>query len=136
MRLLHKQSILENKIIKTFDVMTMAGLLITLVLIFMFQTNNIFQHPLAIVLICAPIIIQVLITFSIAYLLNYCLCVDQKVAGPSSTIAGSNFFELALAVAIALFGTSSLEALAVMVGIIVEVPLMLILVKIVNKTKH
>jgi ACR3 family arsenite transporter len=106
-----------------------------LVLLFAFQGDAILAQPLVIVLLAVPILIQVLLNSSIAYLLNRRLGVAHCVAGPSALIGASNFFELAVAVAISLFGLESGAALATVVGVLIEVPLMLLVVRAVNASR-
>lgn len=115
---------------------TVAGLLLTLILIFSFQGNVILENPLHIVLIAVPLIIQTFLIFFIAYLASKALKLPHNIAAPAGMIGASNFFELAVAVAIALFGAHSPVALATIVGVLTEVPVMLILVKIANNTKR
>lgn len=119
-----------------FKHVTIVGLLLTLVLIFAFQSQVIIDNPLHIVLISVPLIIQTFVIFFIAYFAARKLRLSYDVAAPAGMIGASNFFELAVAVAIALFGAQSPVALATTVGIIVEVPVMLALVSIANRTKH
>ncbi len=126
----------ENQFIPKFSNITIIGLLLTLTLIFSFQGDVILQNPLHIILIAVPLIIQTFLIFFIAYIASKVLKLPHEVAAPAGMIGASNFFELAVAVAIALFGTQSPVALATIVGVLVEVPIMLILVKIANKTKH
>ena len=114
---------------------TVSGLLLTLILIFSFQGNIILENPLHIVLIAVPLIIQTFLIFFIAYLASKALKLPHNIAAPAGMIGASNFFELAVAVAIALFGTQSPVALATIVGVLTEVPVMLILVKIANNTR-
>ncbi|MDD4511345.1 MAG: ACR3 family arsenite efflux transporter [Oscillospiraceae bacterium] len=115
---------------------TVAGLLLTLILIFSFQGNVILENPLHIVLIAVPLIIQTFLIFFIAYLASKALKLPHNIAAPAGMIGASNFFELAVAVAIALFGAQSPVALATIVGVLTEVPVMLILVKIADNTKR
>ncbi len=115
---------------------TVAGLLLTLIIIFSFQGNVILENPLHIVLIAVPLIIQTFLIFFIAYLVSKALKLPHNIAAPAGMIGASNFFELAVAVAIALFGAQSPVALATIVGVLTEVPVMLILVKIANNTKR
>jgi ACR3 family arsenite transporter len=115
---------------------TVTGLLLTLILIFSFQGNVILENPLHIVLIAVPLIIQTFLIFFIAYLASKVLKLPHNIAAPAGMIGASNFFELAVAVAIALFGAQSPVALATIVGVLTEVPVMLILVKIANNTKR
>ena len=114
---------------------TVVGLLLTLIIIFSFQGNVILENPLHIVLIAVPLIIQTFLIFFIAYLASKALKLPHNIAAPAGMIGASNFFELAVAVAIALFGAQSPVALATIVGVLTEVPVMLILVKIANNTK-
>lgn len=126
----------ENAFIHKFDGITTIGLLLTLVMIFAFQGNIILENPLHIVLIAIPLILQTLLIFAIAYIACRVLKLPHKIAAPAGMIGASNFFELAVAVAIALFGTTSPAALATTVGVLTEVPVMLLLVRIANKTKR
>lgn len=125
----------ENSFIRKFDSITTIGLLLTLVMIFSFQGNIILENPLHIVLIAIPLILQTFLIFAIAYVACRVLKLSHKIAAPAGMIGASNFFELAVAVAIALFGTTSPAALATTVGVLTEVPVMLLLVRIANKTK-
>ena len=126
----------EQTFLHKFDNATTIGLLLTLVLIFASQTEVILSNPLHIVLIAVPLIIQTFFIFGIAYVACRLLKLPYDVAAPAGMIGASNFFELAVAVAIALFGTTSPAALATTVGVLTEVPVMLILVKIANATKE
>lgn len=114
---------------------SIAALLLTLVLLFAFQGNAILQQPLVIVLLAVPILIQVFLNSALAYWLNRKVGEKHAVACPSALIGASNFFELAVAAAISLFGFDSGAALATVVGVLIEVPVMLLVVKIVNRTK-
>jgi ACR3 family arsenite transporter len=125
----------EKGFITKFGNITIAGLLLTLVIIFSFQGEVILNNPLHIVLIAIPLIIQTFLIFFIAYLASKALKLPHDIAAPAGMIGASNFFELAVAVAISLFGTKSPAALATIVGVLTEVPVMLILVRIANKTK-
>lgn len=125
----------DNKFVKKFDSITTIGLLLTLVLVFSFQGETIIKNPLHIVLIAVPLILQTFLIFFIAYIAARILKLPFNIAAPAGMIGASNFFELSVAVAIALFGTSSAAALATTVGVLTEVPVMLILVKIANKTQ-
>ena len=125
----------ENTFSKKFDGITTIGLLLTLVLIFAFQGNTILENPMHIVLIAVPLILQTFLIFAIAYLTCKLLKLPHNIAAPAGMIGASNFFELAVAVAIALFGTTSPAALAITVGVLTEVPVMLFLVGIANRTK-
>lgn len=125
----------ENSFIPKFGNITVAGLLLTLVIIFSFQGDVIVNNPLHIVLIAVPLVIQTFLIFFISYLASRALRLPHDIAAPAGMIGASNFFELAVAVAIALFGTKSPVALATIVGVLVEVPVMLMLVKIAVNTK-
>ena len=126
----------ENVFIHKFDSVTTVGLLLTLVLIFMGQSKVILENPLHIVLIAVPLILQTFLVFAIAYIACHTLKLPHKITAPAGMIGASNFFELAVAVAIALFGTTSPAALATTVGVLTEVPVMLFLVRVANKTKR
>ncbi|AEP01184.1 arsenical-resistance protein [Caldibacillus thermoamylovorans] len=126
----------ENSFIPKFGNVTTIGLLLTLIIIFSFQGDVILNNPLHIVLIAIPLIIQTFLIFFIAYLASKAIKLPHEIAAPAGMIGASNFFELAVAVAIALFGTQSPAALATIVGVLTEVPVMLILVKIANNTRH
>ena len=115
--------------------MTIIGLLLTLILIFAFQGEVIANNPLHIVLIAIPLTIQTFFIFFIAYLTAKVLKLPHDISAPAGMIGASNFFELAVAVAIALFGATSPAALATTVGALTEVPVMLMLVKIANSTR-
>jgi len=114
---------------------SLTALLATLVLLFGFQGDQILSQPLVIAMLAVPILIQVYFNSGLSYLLNRRLGVAHCVAAPSALIGASNFFELAVAAAIALFGFQSGAALATVVGVLVEVPVMLSVVKIVNATR-
>ncbi len=118
-----------------FDNATSIGLLLTLIMIFSFQGKTILQNPLHIILIAMPLILQTFLIFAIAYIACKFLKLPYSIAAPAGMIGASNFFELAVAVSVALFGTSSPAALATTVGVLTEVPVMLFLVKIANNTK-
>lgn len=115
---------------------SIVGLIATVVLLFGFQANTIISEPQTIVLIAIPLIIQTYGIFIIAYAAAIWMKLPQKIAAPSCLIGTSNFFELAVAVAISLFGLHSGAALATVVGVLVEVPVMLSLVAIINRTQH
>lgn len=115
---------------------SILGLLGTVVLLFGFQAQTIFEQPLAIVLIAIPLIIQSYGVFAITYIAARAIRLPYSVAAPACLIGGSNFFELAVAVAISLFGLHSGAALATVVGVLVEVPVMLSLVAFCNRTQH
>jgi ACR3 family arsenite transporter len=114
---------------------SLVSLLATLVLLFGFQGEQIIAQPLIIALLAVPILIQVYFNSGLAYLLNRTFGVAHCVAAPSALIGASNFFELAVATAIVLFGFESGAALATVVGVLVEVPVMLSVVKVVNASK-
>jgi len=124
----------EKKFIPKFDNATTSGLLLTLILLFMFQGEVIVNNPFHILLIAVPLVIQTFLIFFIAYLASKKLKLSHDIAAPAGMIGASNFFELAVAVAIALFGMDSPAVLATVVGVLTEVPVMLILVKIANRT--
>lgn len=121
--------------INKFDPFTKIGLLLTLVLVFMFQGKTIIENPLHIILIAIPLILQTYLIFSIGYIAVKKIKINYSEAAPSIFIGASNFFELAIAVALILFGMNSGAALATVVGVLVEVPVMLSLVAIMKKKK-
>ena len=114
---------------------SITALLATLVLLFAFQGQAILKQPLVIALLAVPILIQVLFNSGLAYVLNRALGESHSVACPSALIGASNFFELAVAAAISLFGFESGAALATVVGVLIEVPVMLLVVQVVNRSK-
>lgn len=124
----------ENVFLPKFGHTTIIGLLLTLVIIFSFQGQVIIDNPVHIGLIAVPLVLQTVLIFFIAYLAARVLRLPHNVAAPAGMIGASNFFELAVAVAIALFGTASPVALATIVGVLVEVPVMLALVAFANRT--
>jgi len=124
-----------NDVLHMMDPISMAALLVTVLLLFGFQGEEILAQPLIILLLAIPITVQVYFNSMLAYWLNRKLGVDHSVAGPSALIGASNFFELAVATAISLFGFQSGAALATVVGVLVEVPVMLTVVSIVNRSK-
>ena len=124
-----------DDVLHMMDPVSMAALVVTVVLLFGFQGEQIVRQPLVILLLAIPITVQVYFNAMLAYWLNRRLGVAHEVAGPSALIGASNFFELAVAAAIALFGFESGAALATVVGVLVEVPVMLSVVRIVNRTK-
>ncbi len=126
----------ENVYIPKFGNITIIGLLLTLVIIFSFQGNVIIENPLHILLIAVPLTIQTFIIFFIAYGWSKAWKLSHDIAAPAGMIGASNFFELAVAVAISVFGLTSAAALATVVGVLVEVPVMLTLVSIANRTRH
>jgi arsenite transporter len=115
---------------------SVTALLATLVLLFAFQGEAILKQPLVIVLLAVPILIQVFFNSALAYLLNRKLREKHAIACPSALIGASNFFELAVAAAISLFGFESGAALATVVGVLIEVPVMLLVVKVVNSSRE
>ena len=124
----------EKGFLPKFNNVTIVGLLLTLVIIFSFQGKVILENPLHILLIAVPLIIQTFLIFFIAYGASKLLKLPHDIAAPAGMIGASNFFELSVAVAISLFGAKSPVALATIVGVLVEVPVMLTLVKIANRT--
>ncbi|MGE5496112.1 MAG: ACR3 family arsenite efflux transporter [Burkholderiales bacterium] len=130
------QEYLEKKFIPKFNNVTIIGLLLTLVIIFSFQGRTIVEQPVDIILIAIPLTLQTFLIFFIAYIWSKGWKLPHDVAAPAAMIGASNFFELAVAVAISVFGLQSPAALATIVGVLVEVPVMLTLVKIANKTQH
>ncbi|PLP59123.1 arsenical-resistance protein [Mesorhizobium loti] len=124
-----------DRLLKSLQPLSLAALLATLVLLFGFQGEQIIAQPLVIALLAVPILIQVYFNAGLAYLLNRVSGEQHCVAGPSALIGASNFFELAVAAAISLFGFNSGAALATVVGVLVEVPVMLSVVWIVNRSK-
>lgn len=129
------QEYFEEVFIHKFDNITTVGLLLILVLIFASQTEVILSNPLHIVLIAVPLTIQTVFIFAIAYIASKLLKLSHDIAAPAGMIGASNFFELAVAVSIALFGTTSPAALATTVGVLTEVPVMLALCWFANKTR-
>ncbi|WP_125154782.1 ACR3 family arsenite efflux transporter [Clostridium rectalis] len=140
---LTRKSVIKNKgieyfndvFLKKFDNITIIGLLLTLVIIFSFQGEIILNNPLHILLIAIPLTIQTFLIFIIAYGWAKLWKLPHNIAAPAGMIGASNFFELAVAVAISLFGLKSGAALATVVGVLTEVPIMLTLVKIANNTR-
>jgi len=126
----------ENKFIPKFGNVTVIGLLLTLVIIFSFQGEVIIKNPLHILLIALPLTLQTFLIFSIAYGWAKAWKLSHDIAAPAGMIGASNFFELAVAVAISVFGITSAAALVTVVGVLVEVPVMLTLVAVANKTRH
>lgn len=125
----------NNVFVKKFDNFTIGGLLLTLIILFSFQGETILNNPLHILLIAIPLIIQTVLIFFVAYGWSKAWKLPHSVAAPAGMIGASNFFELSVAVAISLFGLQSGAALATVVGVLVEVPVMLMLVKIANNTR-
>lgn len=125
----------ENVFLGRFKGTTIIGLLLTLIIIFSFQGDRILNNPLNIVLIAVPLIIQTYLIFFIAYGWARKWKVSHDIAAPAAMIGASNFFELSVAVAIVMFGMDSGATLVTVVGVLVEVPVMLTLVRIANRTK-
>lgn len=132
----HGLDYFNKSFIPKFNNVTIGGLLLTLVLIFSLQGEIILNNPLHIVLIAVPLIIQTYLIFFVAYFMAKKLKLVHDIAAPGGMIGASNFFELSVAVAISLFGASSPVVLATIVGVLVEVPVMLSLVNIANRTTH
>lgn len=126
----------EKSFLPKFSNITITGLLLTLVIIFSFQGEIILNNPLHILLIAIPLTIQTVMIFAFAYYWAKAWKLPHDIAAPAGMIGASNFFELAVAVAISLFGLNSGATLATVVGVLVEVPVMLMLVKYANATKH
>jgi ACR3 family arsenite transporter len=124
-----------ERLLRRLHPVSLAALLLTLVLLFGFQGGQIIAQPLVILLLAVPILIQVYLNAGLAYLLNRACGVAHRVAAPSALIGASNFFELAVATAISLFGFHSGAALATVVGVLIEVPVMLSVVRIVTVTR-
>jgi ACR3 family arsenite transporter len=124
-----------DRLLKTLQPLSLVALLATLVLLFGFQGQQILTQPLVIALLAVPILIQVYFNAGLAYLLNRLAGEQHCVAGPSALIGASNFFELAVAAAISLFGFESGAALATVVGVLIEVPVLLSVVTIVNRSR-
>ena len=127
---------LNNVFIPSFDKYTMVGLLLTLIIIFSFQGMKIIDQPLDIALIAVPLILQTFLIFAITFGMAYLAKLPYSIAAPCGMIGASNFFELSVAVAISLFGLSSGATLATVVGVLVEVPVMLLLVRIANSMEN
>ncbi len=125
-----------NSLLVTLKPASIAGLLATVVLLFGFQADTILAQPVAIGLIAIPLLIQTYGIFALAYAASKALRLPHSIAAPACMIGTSNFFELAVAVAISLFGLQSGAALATVVGVLVEVPVMLSLVAFANRTRH
>lgn len=133
--LLARGALALQSVLQSLQPVSLVALLATLVLLFAFQGEQIVSQPMIIVLLAVPITIQVYFNSGLAYLLNRRFGVAHCVAGPSALIGASNFFELAVAAAISLFGFESGAALATVVGVLIEVPVMLSVVRIVNSSK-
>ena len=125
-----------DRVIVRLGPYSLGALLLTLILLFGFQGKQIIAEPLIIALLAVPILIQVFFNSGLAYLLNRKMGSPHCVAGPSALIGASNFFELAVATAIALFGFESGAALATVVGVLIEVPVMLVAVRVVNRSRE
>ena len=125
-----------NHVLEQLGPLSLTALLATLVLLFGFQGRQIIEQPLVIAILAVPILLQVYFNSGLAYLLNRRLGVAHCVAGPSALIGASNFFELAVATAVSLFGVHSGAALATVVGVLIEVPVMLSVVYLVNRSRH
>ena len=136
--IIHKKGVeyFNNQFIKKFDNYTIGGLLLTLIILFSFQGETILENPLHILLIAIPLILQTVVIFFIAYGWAKWWKLPHNIAAPAGMIGASNFFELSVAVAISLFGLQSGAALATIVGVLVEVPVMLLLVNIANRTRR
>jgi len=132
----HGRSWFEQSFLPRFAPVTITALLLTLILIFAFQSDNIIGKPWHVALIAVPILVQVYMNASLAYSLTHWFGVPFKVAAPGALIGASNFFELAVATAIALFGAESGAALATVVGVLVEVPVMLSVCEACNRTRQ
>lgn len=126
----------NEKFLPKFDGITTLGLLLTLIIIFSFQGDIILEQPFYVLLIAVPLILQNVISANFTYLICKWTKQPHNVAAPASLIAASDFFELSVAVAIALFGPNSPVVLACTVGVLTEVPVMLLLVRFINKTRH
>ena len=126
----------NNVFVNKFNSLTTIGLLLTLIILFSFQGKTILENPLHIALIAVPLILQTVFIFFVAYGWARAWKLPHSIAAPAGMIGASNFFELAVAVAISLFGLESGAALATVVGVLVEVPVMLSLVQIANRTRN
>ena len=131
----HDGQAIFDRVVARLGPVSLVALLATLVLLFGFQGRQIIANPLIIALLAIPILIQVFFNSGLAYLLNRLVRSPHCVAGPSALIGASNFFELAVATAIALFGFESGAALATVVGVLIEVPVMLAAVRVVNRSR-
>ena len=125
-----------NKLIDLLKPFSILGLLLTITILFGLQADKINDKPFIMLLISIPLIFQTISIFAITYFLAFKLSIPYNIAAPAALIGTSNFFELAVAVAISLFGLDSGAALATVVGVLVEVPIMLLLVNYANRTKH
>ena len=134
--ILRKRNVSLEGFVKKFNNIPEIGLLLTLVLIFMFQGEVIINSPFNILLISVPLVIQTIFIFFIAYFWSKKWRISHDIGAPAALIGASNFFELSVAIAIALFGLNSGVTLATVVGVLVEVPVMLLLVNVANKSKN
>ena len=125
----------ENNFVPKFDSITTVGLLLTLLIIFTFQGKTILQNPLHVALIAVPLVVQNIMTSLFAYGISYKLNVPHNIAAPAALIGASDFFELSVAVAITIFGANSPVVLVTTVGVLTEVPVMLLLVRFINSTR-
>lgn len=130
------ETFFRERFLPKFSPLTMGGLLATLILVFAFQGCVILDNPLHIALIAVPLVVQTFLVFFLSWAICRRLALPREITAPAAMIGASNFFELSVAVAVSLFGTSSPVALATVVGVLVEVPVMLILVNILNHGKH
>ena len=126
----------KNQFLPGFKPVSVIALLVTLVLLFAFQGAHILQNPLIIVLVAVPLVIQTYFIFFMTWMAGRKLKLPHAICSPAAMIGASNFFELAVAVAIALFGLQSPAALVTVVGVLVEVPVMLSLVALANKWRY
>ncbi|EHL32809.1 hypothetical protein LDG_5047 [Legionella drancourtii LLAP12] len=133
--IINKSALDIKRVIKIIHPISMSALLVMLILLFGLQGQQIYQNPFIVGLIAVPILIQIYFNALLAYGLNKMVGERHCIAGPSALISGSNFFELAVATAITLFGFKSGAALATVVGVLIEIPVMLSLVKIVNNSR-
>ena len=133
--LLSKGQAAFDRALERIGPLSIAALLLTLVLLFAFQGEAIIRQPLVIAMLAVPILIQVFFNSGLAYWLNRRLGEQHNIACPSALIGASNFFELAVAAAISLFGFQSGAALATVVGVLIEVPVMLLVVRVVNRSR-
>lgn len=132
----HGRNWLEQSFLPRFAPVTITALLLTLILVFAFQADNLIGKPWHVAFIAVPILLQVYMNASLTYSLMHWFRIPHAVAAPGALIGASNFFELAVATAIALFGAESGAALATVVGVLVEVPVMLSVCDVCNRTRH
>ena len=133
--LLRRGQVAFDRALERIGPLSIAALLLTLVLLFAFQGEAIIRQPLVIAMLAVPILIQVFFNSGLAYWFNRHVGEKHSIAGPSALIGASNFFELAVAAAISLFGFQSGAALATVVGVLIEVPVMLLVVRVVNRSR-